>query len=107
MHLIIHSGTRYFEEEYGEKCLIRDSVQKYKEVLSEIKSKIKAINGGKELFYEKDYASIGVNTNNDVPLNKLQKFPMLIIIIRGIFQNDEKLDPLIYLDECLYESVLE
>ena len=32
---------------------------------------------------------------------------MLIIIIKGIFQNDEKLDPLIYLDECLYESVLE
>ena len=79
--------------------------EKYEKALSEIKSEIKAINGGKELFYEKDYARIGVNTNDDVPLNKQLKFPTLIIIIRCIFQKHEELDPLIYLDECLYESV--
>ena len=79
--------------------------EKYEEALSEIKSEIKAINGGKELFYEKKYARIGVNTNDDVPLNKQLKFPTLIIIIRCIFQKHEELDPLIYLGECLYESV--
>ena len=55
--------------------------------------------------YEKDYAKMGVNTDDDVPLNKPLKFPTLTIIIRCIFQKDKELDPQIYLDECLYESV--
>ena len=35
-----------------------------------IKSEIKIINNGKELFYEKNYARIGVNTDDGLPLNK-------------------------------------
>ena len=102
LYLIVHSATRYFEEKYNEKYLILDSIEKYEN--SKIKLEIKAIDGGKELFYEKDYAKIGVNTDDDVPLNKQLKFPTLTIIIRCIFQKGEELNPLIYLDECLYES---
>ena len=105
LHLIFHSATGYFKEEYGEKYLILDSAKEYGKVLSGIKSEIETINSGKELFYEKNYAKIGANTNDDLPLNKLLKFPMLTVIIRCVFQKDEELDPLIYLDECLYESV--
>ena len=105
LYLIIHSASGYFEEKYNEKCLILDSTEKYEEVLFEIKSQIKTTNGGKELFYEKDYARIGVNIDDDVPLNKPLKCPTLIIINRYVFQKGEELDPEIYLDECLYESV--
>ena len=59
----------------------------------------------KKLFYEKDYARIGVNNNDDIPLNKPLKFPTLTIIIRCVLQKDEKLYPQIYFDECLYELV--
>ena len=38
-------------------------------------------------------------------MNKPLKFPTLAVIIRCVFQKGEELDPLIYLDECLYESV--
>ena len=55
------------------------------------------------MCYEKDYAKIGVNTVDDVPLDKRLKYPSLTIIIRYIFQNGKKLYPQIYLDECLYE----
>ena len=55
------------------------------------------------MYYEKHYAKIGVNTDDDIPLNKPIKFPSLTIIIRCIFQNGKKLYPQIYLDECLYE----
>ena len=103
LHLMIHSATRYFKEKYGEKYLILDSTEKYDEVFSEIKKEIETINGGKELFYEKNYARIGVNTDDDVPLNKPLKFPTLTIIIRCIFQEGKKLYPQIYLDECLYK----
>ena len=50
LHLIIHSATGYFEEKYDKKYLVIDLTEKYKEVLSETKSEIKTINGGKELF---------------------------------------------------------
>ena len=53
LYLIIHSATGYFKEKYGEKYLIIDLREKYEEVFSEIKSEIKTINSGKELFYEK------------------------------------------------------
>ena len=45
------------------------------------------------MHYEKHYAKGGVNT----------KFPSLTIIIRCVFQNGNKLQPQVYLDECLYE----
>ena len=81
---MIHSATGYFEEKYGEKYLILDMAEKYDEAFSGIKKEIETINGGKELIYEKNYAKIRVNTDNDVPLHKRLKFPTLIII-RCIF----------------------
>ena len=86
MYLIIYSATGYFKEKNGKKYLVIDSTEKYDEVFSGIKKEIETINGGKELIYEKDYAKIGVNTDDDVPLNKQLKFPTLTIIIRCIFQ---------------------
>ena len=103
LYLIIHSATEYFKEQNGEQYLILDSREKYGEVFSEIRSEIKTITGGKELFYEKNNARIGVNTDDNLPLNKQLKFPTLTIIIRCVFQEGEKLYPQIYLDGCLYE----
>ena len=100
---MIHSATGYFEEKYGEKYLILDMTEKYDEAFSGIQKEIEMINGGKELIYEKNYAKIGVNTDDDVSLNKQSKFPTLTIIIRCIFQKGNELDPKIYLDECLYQ----
>ena len=105
LYLKIHSATGHFKEKSGEKYLIIDSTEKYEEVFSGIRSEIKTLNGGKELFYEKNYARIGVNTDDDLPLNKPLKFPTLTIITRCILQKGEKLYPQIYLDECLHELV--
>ena len=55
------------------------------------------------MYYEKNYARIGVNTDDDIPMNKQIKFPSLTIIIRCVFENNKKLCPQIYLDECLCE----
>ena len=79
-------------------------IEKYEEVFSGIKSEIETINSGEKLFYEKNYAKIGVNTDDDILLNKQKlKFPSLTIIIGYVFQNGKKLYPQVYLDECLYE----
>ena len=103
LYLIIPSATGYFREKYGEKYLILDLAEKCEEVLSGIKSKIETINGGKKVFYENDYARIRINTNDDVPLNKVLKFPTLTVIIRCVFQEGEELYPSIYFDKCLYQ----
>ena len=106
LYLLINSATGYFKEKNGEKYLIIDSTEKYEEVFSGIRSEIKTLNGGKELFYEKNYAIIGVDTDDDLPLNKPLKFATLTIIIKRVFQDGAKLYPQIYLDECLYELVV-
>ena len=103
LYLIIHPATGYFKGKSGEKYLIISITENYEEVFSGILSKIKTINGGKELSYEKNYAKIGINTDDDLTLNKSLKFPMLTIIIRCVFQEGKKLYPQIYLDECLYQ----
>ena len=100
---MIHSATGYFKEKYSEKYLILDLTQKYDEVFSGIEKEIETIICGKELFYKKDYARIGVNTD-DVPLNKSLKFPTLTIIIRCVFQEGEKLYPQIYFNDSLFKN---
>ena len=82
--------------------MILDSIEKYEEAFSEIKSEVEMFNGGKKVFYEEDYARTDVNTDDDIPLNKPLKFLTLLIIIECVFQEGEKLYP-VYLDKCLYE----
>ena len=68
-------------------------------------SEIKTLHGGKELFYEKNYAEIIINTDDNLPLNKPLKFPTLTIIVRCVLQKGEELYPQIHLDKCFYEIV--
>ena len=102
LYLLITTG--YFKEKCGKKYLILDSTEKYEEVFSGIKSEIETINGGKEMFYEKNYGRIGVNTDDNLPLNKKLKLPTSTIIIRCVFEESGKLYLEIYLDECLYDT---
>ena len=105
LYLITNSATGYCKGKNGEKNLILDLTEKYEEVFSGIILEIKTLNGGKELFYEKNYLRIGINTDDNLPLNKQLKFPTLTIIIRCVLQKGEKLYPQIYLDEYLYQIV--
>ena len=83
-----------------EKYLILDSTKEYESVWSEIKSEIKKLNGGEEVFYKKNYCKIAIN---DLPLGKLLKFLTLTVNINLVLQANNKLYPQIYLNECFYE----
>ena len=72
---------------------------------TELKNKIKAINGDKENGYGKDYMKIKFNSDGDLPLNKLLKFHIMTIIIRYFFSEDGKLYPQFFLHETLYDLV--
>ena len=75
LYLLVNHASGYIEEKNGNKYLIFDSVDENKEVLKKyadvwdgIKNKIKAINGGKENDYGKDYMKIKFNSDDDLPL---------------------------------------
>ena len=46
---------------------------------------------------------INFNSDDNLPLKKMIKLHNLAIIIRSIFQKDNKYYPQVFLDECLYE----
>ena len=103
LRIKINSATGYFKEKNDEKYLILDSTKEYESVWSEIKSEIKRINGGEEVFYEKSYCKVSINTEDDLPLKKSLKFLTLTLNINLVFQANNKFYPQIYLDECFDE----
>ena len=68
-----------------------------KDVWNELKNKIEAINSS-ECDYQKDFMKIKFNSDDDLPLNKPLKFHMNTVIIRSVFEEDDKLHP-----QVLYE----
>ena len=98
----------------GNKYFFDDSVNENKELLKKyayvwdgIKNGIKTINDGKENNYGKDYMKIKFNSDDDLPLNKSLKFHAITIIIRSVFEEDDKLYSQLFLDNSLYELVEE
>ena len=102
LRIKINSATGYLKKN-DDKYLILDSTKEYENVWSEIKSEIRRINGTKEVFYEKSYCKIGINTKDDLSLKELLKFLTLTVNINLVPQKNNKLYPQIYLDECFYE----
>ena len=111
LYLLINQASGYIEEKNGNKYLIFDDsvnenkglLKKYADVWDGIKNEIKAINGGKENDYGKDYMKIKFNSDDDLPLNKPLKFHAMTIIIRSVFEEGGKLYPQVFLDDALYE----
>ena len=110
LHLIIGQVDGHIEEKNGSKYLVFDSTnenikvfKKYTELWDGIKNEIKAINGGKENNYGKDYMKIKFNSDHDLPLNKPLKFDAMTIIVRSLLEEHNIFYLQVHLDECLYE----
>ena len=111
MSLITGKVDGYIEEDNGNKFIVFDSTDENKEVLKKytelwdgIKNEIETINGGKKGEYGKGFMKIKFNTDDNLPLSKLLKLHLLIIIVRCIFEEDGKFYPQLYLGDCWYES---
>ena len=103
LRIKINSATGFFKKKNDEKYLILDLTKECESVWSEIKSEIKRINGQENVFYEKTYSKVNINSEDDLPLNELLKFLTVIVNINLILGVDNKLYPQICLDECFYE----
>ena len=109
LYLIIGEADGSTEGKSGNKYLTFADTDKNKKVLEkylklwkEIGSLIEKIND-KPGKYEKDYTKIKFNSDYNLPINKMLKLHNLTIIVRSVFEKDDKYYPQISLDECLYE----
>ena len=50
-----------------------------------------------------DFMKIKFDSDDNLLLNKQSKFPTMTIIVRSVFEEDCKLYPQIYFDQCLYD----
>ena len=75
---------------------------KYTEHWDKIKDNFTKIND-KPGEYRKDFMKIKFNLDDNLPLNKILKLHNLTIVVKSIFQEDNKYYPQFFLDECLYE----
>ena len=89
------NGNKYliFDNSVNENKVL---LKKYTDVWDGIKNEIKAINGGKENDYGKDYMKIKFNSDDDLPLNKPLKFHAMTIIIRFDFEKVGRLYPQVF-----------
>ena len=46
---------------------------------------------------------INFETNDNLPLNKIIKIPIIIIAVKAVFHENNKYYPQVFLHECLYE----
>ena len=91
------------------KDLVFDSTDENKKVFKKqtelrdgTKNEIQTINSGKKGEYGNYFMKIRFNTDN-LPFNKPLKLHLLTIIVRCIFEEENKFYPQLYLDDCLYE----
>ena len=109
-HFIFNNVYGYIKESNGDKYLIFAStgknkkiLKKYTELWDEIKTQIETINGGKPVKYKKDSMKIRFESDDDLPLGKILSIPSMIIVVRSVFQKDNKYYPKVYLHKCGYE----
>ena len=53
--------------------------------------------------HDKDFMKIKLNSDDDIPLNKVLNFLIITVNVRNIFEKDSKYYPKCFLDECLFE----
>ena len=89
LYLLIGEIDGFIEDNKYLNIALTDSnnevLRRYAEVWSGIKDQIKKVNNGLVREYGKDYMKIKFDSDNNLPLNTVLKFPILTIIIRDFF----------------------
>ena len=53
--------------------------------------------------YDQNYMRIKIDTHDKLPLNKTIKIPIITIVVRAVFHENNKYYLQVFLDECLYK----
>ena len=81
----------------------KELLKTYVYVLDGIKNNINTINDAKENASEKDCMKIKFNSDDDLTFNKTLIFHAMTIVIRSVFEEDDKIYLQVFLDDTLHE----
>ena len=58
-----------------------------------------------QLNIKKNLMKIRFKSNDDLPLRKILSIPSMIIVVKSVFQKDNKYYPHVYSHECEYKVI--
>ena len=103
LNLLLNKINEYIEESNGNKYLTlvpTDIFQTYVELWGQIKDVIRSTNKNPD---DCDKKYVKINSDEDLPLKKILEFLSIIIVVKSVFQKDNKYYPQVFLDESLYK----
>ena len=53
-------------------------------------------------YHNENYMKIKINSDDELPLNKITKIHSMITIVKAIFHENDKYFAQVFLHECLY-----
>ena len=77
-------------------------MRNYTELWNKIKSLIEKINDKQDEYNEK-YMKVKFDSDDNLPLDKVLSLPKVTIVVRSVFQEDNKYYPQDFVEESLYE----
>ena len=86
---------------FGARDENKKLLKRYDDVLNGIMSKVKAIDDD-WLEYSKNYVKIKFSSDDNLPLNKPLKFHNVIVTIRCVFSEDNKLYSQVFVDGVFF-----
>ena len=105
IHIVFNNVDIYFEcvneENYLVFALIDknlDILENYKNIWDKIKMDIKKLKGIVEnIYFEKDIMKVKFDTDDDLVFNKIINAPICTIVVKAVYEDDNKFYPQIYL----------
>ena len=99
LYLMLNKMNGYFEEINGNKYLIlvptNESKEKYEELWIKIRDLIRSITK-KSDDYDEKYINTKFDSDDELPLNKMIEIPVIIIVVRAIFYENNKYYPQVF-----------
>ena len=109
-YFVINDVYGYFEENNGKKYFNIDNTHNDKKILQkymlswdDIKDIIENKGGKPFSNFVKDNMTFKIDTDGDIPLNKLLKFDA-VKLLNSVIEQDFDYYPQIYLEECKYKN---
>ena len=109
LYLIFGDVNGYFEEINENKYLMlvstyenNEKIKKYEELWIKIRDLIRSITRNLDDYDEK-YMKIKFDLDDNLPLNKKIEIPVVTIVVRAVFHENNKYYPQVFLYECLYK----
>ena len=111
LYLIFRYVNGYFEEINGNRysSLVptnesKEKIKKYEELWIKIRDLIRSITKNSDDYdYDGKYIKIKFDSDDQLPLNKTVEIPIMAIVVRAIFLENNKYYLQVFLDVCLYK----